>query len=130
MSSFDEIMKKVNRRQLDGFKERLTATKSAGELTVEMYKFLYLSGFLGGSAPRERWHDWINAVSLCEPEIDYMHRLVDLPESPAADFIETALSEYQKVDNLPNCQLGDNMLQFLETALDIEFDAATESGGE
>ena len=121
MPNLDEILARVSKQQLDNFNGHIETLRTENKLTVSMFKYLYLFSLLGGGAPRKHWHDWVDSVSLCQPEIDYMHILIDLPETPVDDFAESAISEYNKVDDLPKCQLGDNMLKFLEVALNATF---------
>ncbi|XWV25073.1 hypothetical protein QJ856_gp0704 [Tupanvirus deep ocean] len=131
MNSFKEIMAKIEAEQFLDFKSLIK-----NKMERRFYICVYLATFLGHDYFPINEHDYstisktnevtfkaychkiINTISLCQPEIDFFHAMVDI-DNPI-NYIQQCLELYSNTKDLRNCQLGGNMLKCLEASTHIE----------
>ena len=116
---FQAIMEKVNRDLVLSFTNQV---HNHPNLSVNQYKFGFLATFLGNppvspNNPAE-WHTWVDSVSLCGPEITFLHQFVNL-NAEGSHFIKDAIALYRQVDELPQCQLGKPFFECLQETQEI-----------
>ena len=128
------MMKQIHEKQLEEFKHTIEDKQS---ICVNYYLCLFLGSFLGKECLPQTPDDFarmtsmvnegkfvsyfncvIDSVSLCGQEIEFFHKMVNLKNSE--NYIETCINAYKKIDGLERCQLGGNILKFLECSKDID----------
>ncbi|BCS82650.1 hypothetical protein QLL95_gp0161 [Cotonvirus japonicus] len=128
---FKKIMRDVQKKQLLEFKYLIK-----DEMDKKYYLSVFLGCFLGnGYLPvtQEQYntvkdvdtgsfykycHSVIDKVSLCGEEIDFFHKMVDIDGTE--NYIEQCLATYKTIKNLDKCQLGNNILNFLNSSKHIK----------
>lgn len=129
MSSIAAIMKKVEEDQYNQFVSLINADKNT--MSRKKYLLLFLSTFLGNpekmgltdnmnkSQFEISCHYWIKGVSLCEPEIDFFHKMVNAYNG--SDYIADYLKLFKETEDLDKCQLGPNIKKCLEASVRLTF---------
>jgi len=125
-----DIMEKIHEEQLKKFKLLIESNES---MSITYYLCLFLGSFLGPECfPQTKdeltkcdekklavyFDSVIDSVSLCGQEIDFFHEMVKLKTSE--NYIESCIEAYKKIDGLERCQLGGNILKFLECSKEVD----------
>ncbi|XWV26334.1 hypothetical protein QJ857_gp0740 [Tupanvirus soda lake] len=131
MNYINDIMTKVEAEQFESFKSLIK-----DKMARKFYICVYLATFLGhiyfpinehdyniiSRTPETKFkkycHKIINSISLCQPEIDFFHAMVDIDKPQ--NYIQQCLELYKNTKDLEKCQLGDNMLKCLEASKHID----------
>jgi hypothetical protein len=124
MFNMEELMKSINKQQLDNFTKCLNIYRGASRtMNRQLYLSIYLGNFLGNyfklplqTQTDEKFnsfcHKVIDKISLCSEEIEFFHKMVDVKE--ADNYINKWIELYNSIENLKNCQLGENILKCIE----------------
>jgi len=88
-------------------------------MTREEYLSNYLCSFLGNYPCKinnfdSNFHRVVDSNSLCNEEIDYFHKMIDCRLEESENYIDKWIKLFKETKNLDACQLGPNMLKFLE----------------
>ena len=127
-----EIMKQIDEKIFVEFKTRITHIINNGNISIRLFITIYLDIFLGeldfkklisldNIKFKEIMHKNIDSVSLCHEEVQYFHKIVDYTPVNTTKYIEELLQMYNDIENLKNCQLGNNMKKCLEFCKNISF---------
>jgi len=119
-------LQKIQNKQLEEFKN-FTNKYSNKIISRKIYVVNYLKIFLGDYFEKKVFelndqkfndycHNVIDNISLCGPEIEGFHKIVDLKVSNEKKYIEDCIKLYHGTEDLKNCQLGSLMLKCLETS--------------
>lgn len=105
----DEIMRKINDDMFNGFKQHIDKQSS---LPRDVFLTAFLSTLLGdirGKPTDSRLKRYVDSTSLCSPEVEFMHAMIDAPYD-----IKGYIKLFHETEDLHRCQLGPLMLQMLE----------------
>ena len=115
-------MKKISKERIEKFSEMINGID---KITKNEYIEMFLEHFLGNNFKsssfeddqfKKYWNVKIDSVSLCEPEIQFFHDILNLDNN---NFIEDCIDVYNNTNNLSNCQLGFEIIQILTTSKTI-----------
>lgn len=96
-------------------------------LPLHDFQYLYIESFLSNARPAFRgnkalWTRWIDSVSLCQQETEFLHKFIALEDEPKGTFIARAIALFNATDRLDRCQLGPSMLARLEQQQSLLFE--------
>ena len=122
LMEWETSMKKIGEQQFNEFKASISNLK---EVSRKEYLCLFLNRFLGNylhkNIDNDKFdtycHKVINSISLCEEEIEFFHEMVD--HSTKNNYIDELIEIYHRIDNLENCQLGENILKCLDASKEL-----------
>ena len=126
MEGFAAMFARVGEFQKDQFLENIEEIRKLPSRDDALYRkayvFSYLQVFLGNLPEFTKMlympdtefhqvcHNVIDNVSLCVPEVDFFHQMVDMDAKTVQDYIDL----YDTVERLPRCQLGSGMKACLD----------------
>lgn len=138
MESFLKKMEDIDKMMLESFKSKIK-----DQMDKKFYLCVFFGTFLGEHLfpmnPEDfelftttdvckyhfskYCHQVINSINLCEPETNFFCGMMDIADKldtkENSTYINKCIELYHKTENLPNCQLGPNIMNCLEASLDI-----------
>lgn len=123
--SFPDIMKMIEQKQVESFKNNLKVIMSRksyistflGTFLGKQYFLLEEISYLANADFNKHCHKVIDSIGLLEEEAEFFHRMVNIVD--VNHFVQSCLVEYYCIKSLDECQLGSGILQCLEASNNI-----------
>ena len=110
---FETMMAQISNTLNNKFTKILENATKDKVITISEFKGYYLASFLVSHTnylQPSLWHEIIDSISLCTPEIEFFHAFANLNEDVTGNsFIESALELYKHTEDLSECQLGNSI---------------------